>query len=107
VLVGASIVLGRKDNWRDFAGWLRSAGAAIVLFACAGGRRLARLGLQWISANACAVAPAASPQTCTSHTRPHAGFALHVLLSLLPLPSSRPARLRLRSRALWRRSASA
>ena len=89
VLVGASIVLGRKDNWRDFAGWLRSAGAAIVLFACAAAGGLPGLGLQWIFAPMPALVLLLAGIGANLYLAYAGGtqvFAtLHVLLSLLPL----------------------
>jgi len=89
VLVGASVVLGRKDNWRDFASWLRSAGAAIVLFACAAAGGLPGLGLQWIFVPLPALALLLAGIGANLYFAYAGGtqlFAsLHVLLSLLPL----------------------
>lgn len=56
VLVGGALVLGKKEAWRDFATWIRSAGAAIVLFACAAAGGLPGLGLKWIDAPSVALA---------------------------------------------------
>ncbi len=88
-LVAGSLALARRENWRAFAGWLRSAGASIALFACAAAGGLPGLGLQWvhaplqalglllagIGANLFLAWTAALQVTAT----------LHVLLSLIPL----------------------
>ena len=47
-MITTAFVLARHERWRAFAAWLRSAGAAILLFACAASGGLPGLGLQWI-----------------------------------------------------------
>lgn len=89
VFIGASFVLGRHENWRTFSAWLRSAGAAILLFACAAAGGLPGLGLQWIEAPTLALAVLLVGIAANLYLA-HAGgtqvFAsLHVILSLLPL----------------------
>ncbi|HEX9208434.1 MAG TPA: hypothetical protein VF851_09360 [Steroidobacteraceae bacterium] len=87
--LAASFVLARKESWRAFAGWLRSAGAAILLFACAAAGGLPGLGLQWITE------PVPALLVLLVGIGANLGLAyaggtqvaatLHVLLSLLPL----------------------
>lgn len=88
VLAG-SVVLARKEQWRAFAGWLRSTGAAIVLFACAASGGLRGLGLQWIFEPVPALALLLAGIAGNLYLA-HAGgtqviATFHVLLSLLPL----------------------
>lgn len=88
-LGGASFLLRRREAWRALAEWVRSAAAAIFLFACAASGGLPGLGLQWIESAVPALALLlfgvavnlylswiASAQTFAS---------LHVVLSVLPL----------------------
>src|SRR5438034_673848 len=49
-LGGASVFLRRREVWGALAEWVRSAAAAIFLFACAASGGLPGLGLQWIDA---------------------------------------------------------
>jgi len=88
-MVGGSFVLARKDTWRDFAGWLRSAGAAIALFACAASGGLPGLGLQWITAPLPALgllmAGIAANLLIAYAGGTQVMATLHVLLSLVPL----------------------
>ena len=88
-LVGGSFVLARKDAWRTFAGWLRSAGAAIALFACAAAGGLPGLGLQWITEPLPALLLLVAGITVNLLIAwvcgAQAMATLHVVLSLVPL----------------------
>ncbi|NJD31164.1 MAG: DUF2339 domain-containing protein [Gammaproteobacteria bacterium] len=87
--LGASRLLGQKKAWLQFSAWLRSTGAAILLFACAAAGGLPGLGLQWIHDPAAALALLLAGIAANLLIARVAGtevFAtLHVLLSLLPL----------------------
>lgn len=88
-LVAASFVLARRDAWRAFGGWLRSAGAAIALFACAAAGGLPGLGLQWIDAPlpelGLLLAGIAANLLLAWSGRQQVLATLHVVLSLMPL----------------------
>lgn len=88
-LVAGSLVLARREAWRPFAGWLRSTGAAIALFACAAAGGLPGLGLQWIDAPLPALAMLLAGVAANLALAWSGGTqllaTLHVLLSLLPL----------------------
>lgn len=88
-LVGASVFLGRREPWQALAQWVRSAGAAIFLFACAASGGLPGLGLQWIDATTPALALLLLGMAANLYLAWAGGtqtFAsLHVILSLLPL----------------------
>ena len=88
-LVGGSFVLATKGAWRAFAGWLRSAGAAIALFACAAAGGLPGLGLQWITeplpALILLLAGIAANLLIASIGATQAVATLHVVLSMVPL----------------------
>jgi len=89
VFVGASAVLARREQWRAFATWIRSAGAAIVLFACAAAGGLPGLGLQWIEvpqlALALLLAGIAANLYLAWAGKAEVFASLHVLLSLVPM----------------------
>jgi len=82
-----SYVLARKERWEALSQWLRSAGAAVFLFACFGSSAIP--GLQWITS----LAPALGILTLgvaanlyAAHATGKQAFAsLHVVLSLIPL----------------------
>lgn len=88
-LVAGSFALARREQWRTFSGWLRSAGAAIALFACAAAGGLPGLGLQWIHAPLPALglllAGIAANLFLAWSGRLQVLATLHVLLSLVPL----------------------
>jgi hypothetical protein len=88
-LVAGSFALERRESWRKFGGWLRSAGAAIALFACAAAGGLPGLGLQWIDAPLPALALLLAGIAANLLLAWAAGLqvmaTLHVLLSLVPL----------------------
>ena len=84
-----SLLWGRRQRWRRLSLWLRSGGAALILFACVAGGGLPELGLRWLHdprqslllvllgmAINLAVATVARQQTIAS---------LHVVVNLLPL----------------------
>jgi hypothetical protein len=88
-LIGAATVMARKEDWRDLAAWIRSAGAAIVLFACAAAGGLPGLGLQWIEAPIPALGvllAGIGVNLFLAWSGKKEVFAsLHVLLSLVPM----------------------
>jgi hypothetical protein len=88
-LVAGSFALERRENWRKFGGWLRSAGAAIALFACAAAGGLPGLGLQWIDAPLPALGLLLAGIAANLFLAWSGGLqvmaTLHVLLSLVPL----------------------
>ena len=89
VLFGASLVLRRREAWRALSEWVRSAGAAIFLFACAAAGGLPGLGLQWIRAPLPTLAVLLTGMAVNLSIG-YAGksqtfAALHVVLSLLPM----------------------
>jgi hypothetical protein len=88
-LVAGSVALDRKELWRQFGGWLRSAGAAIALFACAAAGGLPGLGLQWIFAPLPALGLLLAGIAANLFLAWSGGVqvlaTLHVLLSLVPL----------------------
>ena len=88
-LVAGSFALDRRENWRKFGGWLRSAGAAIALFACAAAGGLPGLGLQWIDAPLPALALLLAGIAANLFLAWSGGLqvmaTLHVLLSIVPL----------------------
>ncbi len=94
-LLAAAVVLGRRDAWRAFASWLRSAGAAIVLFACAAAGGLPGLGLQWVSvplpALALLIAGIGTNLAIAYLGAEQVFAALHVVLSLVPLAIVSPS----------------
>lgn len=88
-LVGASEFLRRRESWQALAQWVRSAGAAIFLFACAASGGLPGLGLQWIEAPTPALALlllGLAVNLYLAWTAVTQRFAsLHIILGLLPL----------------------
>jgi len=88
-LVAGSFALERREHWRKFGGWLRSAGAAIALFACAAAGGLPGLGLQWIDAPLPALGLLLAGIAANLFLAWSGGVqvlaTLHVLLSLVPL----------------------
>jgi hypothetical protein len=89
LLVGGSFVLATKGTWQVFAGWLRSAGAAIALFACAAAGGLPGLGLQWITeplpALIVLLAGIVGNLLIAGIGATQAVATLHVVLSMMPL----------------------
>lgn len=87
-LLAASWLLGRRASWHALAGWVRSAGAAVLLLACAGAGGLPGLGLQWVADPWAALAllvVGIGANLALAAASAQAASTLHVLLSLLPL----------------------
>lgn len=89
MMVIASFMLRHREFWRALAQWVRSAGAAIFLFACAASGGLPGLGLQWIDAPTPALMLLLFGMAVNLYLAWMGGaqtFAsLHVVLSMLPL----------------------
>ncbi len=86
-LGAGSYVLARKERWEALSQWLRSAGAAVFLFASFASSAIP--GLQWVTS----LAPAlgililgVAANLYVAHATGKQAFAsLHVVLSLIPL----------------------
>src|SRR6267143_1471001 len=89
LLGGTAFWLRRLEHWQPLSEWLRSAAAAIFLFACAASGGLPGLGLQWIEAPGPALALLAfgiGINLYLSWASREQTFAwLHVVLSMMPL----------------------
>ena len=44
-----SALWGRRHSWRRLSLWMRSGGAALILFACVAAGGLPELGLRWLN----------------------------------------------------------
>ncbi len=88
-MVVASFMLRRRESWLALSQWVRSAAAAIFLFACAASGGLPGLGLQWIDAPMSALGLLLLGMVVNLYLAWIGGtqtFAsLHVVLSMLPL----------------------
>lgn len=88
-MVIASSILKNREFWQALAQWVRSAGAAIFLFACAASGGLPGLGLQWIDTPSTALMLLLFGMATNLYLAWVGGaqtFAsLHVVLSMLPL----------------------
>lgn len=88
-MIAGSVFLSRNETWRAFAKWIRSIGAAVLLFACAASGGLPNFGLQWIEQAMPALAflllGIAANLYVAWTVREQMFASLHVLLSLLPL----------------------
>ena len=86
-LGAGSYVLARKERWEALSQWLRSAGAAVFLFACFGSSAIP--GLQWVTSLAPALgilSLGVAANLYAAHATGKQAFAsLHVVLSLIPL----------------------
>lgn len=84
-----SVLIGRREPWRDLTTWMRSGGAALLLFACTASGGLPQLGLQWIASPREALAfiglGVAVNLVLASIARTQAIASLHVVVNLLPL----------------------
>lgn len=94
-LLAFSQFAGRRSEWQALAQWLRSAAAAVLLFACAASGGLPGLGLQWLHeplpALLLLLVGLGVNLVAAWTAREQAIATLHVVLSLLPLlfvPSS-------------------
>ena len=87
-----SLLVGRRERWRDLSDWLRSGGAALFLFACTAAGGLPQLGLRWLEAQEPALAllglGLAVNLALAGITRTQTVAALHVVLALIPLTIS-------------------
>lgn len=84
-----SLLVGRQQRWRDLCAWMRSGGAALLLFACTASGSLPQLGLQWIHDSSSALAliavALAVNLAMTAIARTPTIASLHVVLDLIPL----------------------
>jgi len=92
--VGAGLMLpslrwGANPRWRPLGLWLRSGGAALVLFACMAAGALPQLGMRWLQdpglAWAVLLFGIALNLALAWWTRHQSLASLHVLLPLVPL----------------------
>ena len=96
MVVGVSVVLAalygvlhRREGWLTLALWLRSAAAALFLFACVGSGSTPDVGLQWVHTPGPALLLlllGVAANLCVAfQVRVEAVASLHVVLSLIPL----------------------
>lgn len=88
-LILPSLRWGSQPRWGPFTLWLRSGGAALILFACMASGSMPELGLRWLedptAALALLLAGMAVNLALAWMTRHQALASLHGLLSLVPL----------------------
>lgn len=88
-LAAPSALVGRRPPWRDLATWMRSGGAALLLFACTAAGSFPQLGLQWIHTPWAALALLAlgvAPNLALATIAPTQTIAsLHAVVNLVPL----------------------
>jgi hypothetical protein len=88
-LILPSALWGRRHNWRRLSLWMRSGGAALILFACVAAGGLPELGLRWLNdpsqALALLVAGMAINLAVAAVARQQSTASLHVVVNLLPL----------------------
>lgn len=84
-----SALWGRRQRWRRLSLWMRSGGAALILFACVAGGGLPELGLRWLDdprqALALLVVGMAINLALAAVARQQTAASLHVVVNLLPL----------------------
>lgn len=84
-----SLLIGRRQRWRDLCDWMRSGGGALFLFACTAAGALPQLGLRWIDQPGQALAllslGLAMNLAVAGISRNQTVAGLHVVLSLIPL----------------------
>lgn len=84
-----SLLWGSIPRWRPLCLWLRSGGAAVMLFACMAAGALPELGLRWLEdpglAWALLLAGMALNLALAWFTRHQSIASLHVLINLVPL----------------------
>lgn len=84
-----SALWGRRQRWRQLTLWMRSGGAALILFACMAAGGLPELGLLWLhdprQALALLVVGIAINLGVAAVSRQQTTASLHVVVNLLPL----------------------
>lgn len=84
-----SALWGRRQRWRHLCLWMRSGGAALILFACVAAGGLPELGLHWLNDPSQALAllllGMAVNLAVAAVARQQATASLHVVVNLLPL----------------------
>jgi len=84
-----SALWGRRQRWRQLSLWMRSGGAALILFACVAAGGLPELGLRWLhdprQALALLVVAMAINLGVAAVSRQQTTASLHVVVNLLPL----------------------
>jgi len=88
-MVLPSVLWGRRQRWRRLSLWMRSGGAALILFACVAAGGLPELGLRWLNdplqALALVVMGMAINLAVATVARQQTTASLHVVVNLLPL----------------------
>ena len=88
-LILPSALWGRRHSWRRLSLWMRSGGAALILFACVAAGGLPELGLRWLNdpsqALALLVVGMAINLAVAAVARQQTTASLHVVVNLLPL----------------------
>jgi hypothetical protein len=88
-LILPSALWGRRHSWRRLSLWMRSGGAALILFACVAAGGLPELGLRWLhdpsQARALLVVGMAINLAVAAVARQQTTASLHVVVNLLPL----------------------
>jgi hypothetical protein len=84
-----SALVGRRPPWRNLTTWMRSGGAALLLFACTAAGAFPQLGLQWIHTPGAALALLAlgvvPNLALAAIVRTQTIASLHVVVNLVPL----------------------
>jgi hypothetical protein len=95
VLFALGFAAQRRSAWQALSQWLRSAAAAVLLFACAASGGLPGLGMQWlyepVPALGLLLAGLSVNVAAAWLSRAQTFAALHVVLSLLPLLLAPPS----------------
>ena len=88
-LILPSALWGRHHSWRRLSLWMRSGGAALILFVCVAAGGLPELGLRWLhdpsQALALLVVGMAINLAVAAVARQQTTASLHVVVNLLPL----------------------